>query len=190
MKNKLFNWAIRIIIITTFFPLMVQSQTIVDSTLDTFNQVHLEYNEKTSILYNKILNISRNHKDRDLRIQASNSFGQFNVKENIIRLLDSIDYQIISLEEDDFIYPYFLAIGKIANKNDSNYWALIPYILSVLDKDRNFDQLYLYSRLFRLSFKMSELDTSICIRTMAKSAVGLSKRKQNLLKIADILYSD
>lgn len=189
MKNKLFNWVVQIIIIT-FFPLKIQSQTIVDSILDTYNQVHLEYNEKTSILYNKILDISQNHEDRDLRIQASNSFGQFYIKENIIRLLDSIDYQVISLEEDDFIYPYFLAIGKIAGNNDSNYWALIPYILSVLDKDRNFDQLYLYSRLFCLSFKMSETDTSICIRTMAKSIMGLSKRKQNLLKIVDILYSD
>lgn len=143
-------------------------------------------NEKHN-LYLKLNDIRLNHEDKRVRFKAAESLGQFEVKENILFLLDSIDYEVFSIEEGDSIFPYFLEIQKIGGLNESGLWAIIPYILIILEKDRNDRQLFFYGRIFSFCYQMHNLRVAKCIREMALSINGVSKKKENLLRIAKIL---
>jgi len=170
-------------------PNQIFSQSTVDSIINEVELLEKYYQDRLTILYEAMIAA---RKDTTLvgkeRYNALQSMGYFVVEENIHRLLDSIDYEIVSINDDEGeILPFYKALFGISMRSGSGFWHLMPFILKSLDKPRNNKQLYLHGDLIRRCYNMRTIDTAACLRIIANSIRGVSRRKENLLRIADIL---
>lgn len=173
----------------------VDAQSKIDSIKLEVIALNESYHKKLTALYEEMFELSRDTTNKEY-FMARSQFHLFPIEENMNFLLDNINYMIY-YDSDDFVesYPYLESFAKLIHENGESYPALMKKILIRLDQQQTDENLFFYSLLFHTYFfrnlmkSMNKKDVAACVRIMANSILYDSQpqRKQNLLKIADIL---
>ena len=173
------------------------AQSRIDSIEAEVQALNKDYQRELNRLYHQMLDACNDPAvPREERYRAKMLFHLFPIEENMERLLDSIGFHRFSLE-DLFSeeYPYWYSYGVMIHENGEGNPGVINKIMKKLDAPHSDDELFLFSLLFQTYFHWSIIkslnnkEKAACLRIMANSIRGVSQRKENLLKIADILES-
>ena len=194
---RIINWRIFIAIIIVFIMFCNESftQSKVDSIIREVELLNKNYQQQLSKLYQQMLSIDHDRSLEGLvRYKASMSYHYFPVKENIERLLDSLDHESGSINERlDEMYPHYGNLGKMIYQDEAKYPAIIQMLVKKLDDPLSEEALFLYSVLIKeyvnvIGFTtLQKSEIAECLRIMSDSLHAGSPKKQNLIAIADIL---
>ena len=174
---------------------VIYGQSKIDSIVSEVEALNVYYKQRLSELYHEMLIASSDQEVPGAeRYKSRLLYYLFPIEENINRLLDSIDTKEGSLNNDfNEEYPYWANFGKMMYENNYRHPALMSQVLARLEKPQNKERLFLFSLYFQGFFSwigggsMNEKEKAACLRIMANSIRGVSQRKENLLRIADIL---
>ncbi|MCB0552434.1 MAG: hypothetical protein KDD02_02695 [Phaeodactylibacter sp.] len=171
----------------------MHAQSRVDSLISEVEALNKNYQERLTELYHQMVALRG---DKNLpaeeRIKAEGALWYFPIQENMDKLLDSIGYEVLSLD-DNYAegFPYRLNINKMIYKNEKFFPAIMSQAVKSLEKAKTSEELLQYSFVFKSYFyymgipRMREEDKAECLRIMAKWTEPI--QKENLLKIADML---
>lgn len=172
-------------------------QNKIDSVQAEVKALKESYNEKMTALYEEMLELSQDENNNVIeKMSAQSYFHIFPIEESISLLVDSlhVEYFIKEKGEDVYKRPFFLSLSKVINTNGQEYPAIMEKMLMGLDQPiDSYEEYFRYSQLFSVFFytnvsqSLNRDDTAACLRIIANSIIGVSVRKQNLLKIAEIL---
>lgn len=171
----------------------IKAQSRVDSIYAEVAALKENYNESLERLYDEMLEISMDTTNEEY-YKVGNFRRIFPIEENMIFLLENIDYEVFSMN-DDFgeAHPYLVIFESFILKNGEEHPAFMEKMMLQLEHQLTDEKLFLYSLLFKSFFywnilrSLSPRETASIIRIMANSIRGNSQQRQNLLKIAEIL---
>lgn len=171
----------------------IKAQSRVDSIYAQVAALKENYNESLERLYEEMLEISMDTTNEEY-YKVGNFRRIFPIEENMIFLLENIDYEVFSMN-DDFseAHPYWSNFGVFIHQYGEGHPALMKKIMLQLEHQQTDERLFLYALLLKSFFywnilrSLSPRETASIIRIMANSIVGESQQKQNLFKIAEII---
>ena len=173
------------------------AQSKVDSLIFEVKALNENYQERMDELYHQMVELKNNRSlPAEESLKAEGALWYFPTQENIQSLLDSIAVERVSPDNNlKEMYPFWANFAMMFEQNQAHNPAILRRIMESLEKPKSIEELHIYSRLFYASFRyitidsMSNSEKAACLRIMANSIRGVSQRKENLLKIADILES-
>lgn len=171
----------------------IDAQSKIDSIQLELIALNESYHKKLTALYKEMFELSRDTTNKEY-LMARLQFHLFPIEENINFLLDNMNYQVYSENYDyNEMYPYWAILGKFIHENGQSHPAFMKKIMAQLDQEQTDEDIFLYSALFQTYFfwnvaqTLDTKDIAAYVRIIANSIVGVSVRKQNLLKIANKL---
>ena len=172
-------------------------QNKIDSIQTEVKALKESYNEKMTLLYEEMLELSQDEDNNVIeKMIAQSYFHIFPIEESISLLVDSlhVNYFIKEKGEDVDKKPFFVSLIRLINKKGEESPAIMKKLLISLDKPVNsYEEYFNYYLVFvnffnsNVSESLDHDDMAACVRIIANSIIGVSVRKQNLLKIAEIL---
>jgi len=172
-------------------------QNKIDSIQAEVKALKESYNEKMTALYEEMLALSQDEDNNVIeKMKAQSYFHIFPIEESVSLMVDSLHVEYFIKEEGEDVYkrPFFLSLSKVINKHGQEYPAIMEKMLTGLDQPiDSYEEYFWYSQLFNVflytnvSQSLNGDDMAACVRIIANSIIGVSVRKQNLLKIAEIL---
>jgi hypothetical protein len=169
------------------------AQSRIDSIYAEVAALKEDYNKKLEALYDEMLEISLDTTS-DEHYKVGNFRLLFPTEENMIFMLENIDYETFSYD-DDFAeaYPYWSNFGFFIQHYGEEHPALMKKMMHQLEQPQTDEKLFFYAWLFESFFywnifrSLSPQETASMIRIMANAVVGESHQRQNLLKIAEMI---
>lgn len=204
MSNRITFIGIIVFLLLHLFTWKVSAQDRKDLVQNKIDSIRAEvkalkenYNEKMTALYEEMLELSQDEDNNVIeKMSAQSYFHIFPIEESISLIVDSlhVNYFIKEKGEDVDKRPFFLSLSRVINKHGQEYPAIMEKLLMSLDEPiDSYEEYFKYTQLFRVFFytnvsqSLSTDDMAACVRMIANSIIGVSVRKQNLLKIAEIL---
>ena len=171
------------------------AQSKVDSIILEVEALNKQYHQRLKELYNEMYDAQHDSTLKvSERIKARLQYHLFPIEETMNWLLDNIDKRGVSFNDDfNEEHPYWANFGKMIYQNEYVHPALMRKVMDRLDKPQSTERLYWFSFYFENFFYlisegfMDKKEKAACLRIMANSIRGVSQRKENLLRIADIL---
>jgi len=204
MSNRITFIGIIVFLLLHLFTWKVSAQDRKDSVQNKIDSIQAEvkalkesYNEQMTALYEEMLELSQDEDNSVIeKMIAQSYFHIFPIEESISLIVDSlrVNYFIKEKGKDVDKRPFFLSLSKVINEHGQEYPAIMEKMLMALDQPiDSYEEYFRYSQLFSVFFytnvsqSLNRDDTAACLRIIANSIIGVSVRKQNLLKIAEIL---
>jgi len=204
MSNRITFIGIIVFLLLHLFTWKVSAQDRKDSVQNKIDSIQAEvkalkesYNEQMTALYEEMLELSQDEDNNVIeKMRAQSYFHIFPIEESISLIVDSlrVNYFIKEKGKDVDKRPFFLSLSKVINEHGQEYPAIMEKMLMALDQPiDSYEEYFRYSQLFSVFFytnvsqSLNRDDTAACLRIIANSIIGVSVRKQNLLKIAEIL---
>ena len=187
---------IQIILFMLFFLARdIYAQSKVDSIVSEVEKLNRNYQERITELYHQMVVLEYNKNlPAGERVKAEGTLYFFPIQQNIQNLLDSIAIERVSPNDNiKEMYPYWWNFAMIFEQNQARDPAILRKIMESLEQPKSNEELQIFSRLLDSSFRyitinsMSNSEKAACLRIMANSIIGVFQRKENLLKIADML---
>lgn len=173
------------------------SQNRIDSIQAEVKALEENYNEKMTALYEEMLELSQDEDNNVIeKMSAQSYFHIFPIEESISLIVDSlhVNYFIKEKGEDVDKKPFFVSLIRLINKNGEESPAIMQKLLMSLDKPVDSYEEYFNYYLVFVNFFNSNVAESLghdemaaCVRIIANSNIKNTIRRQNLLKIAEIL---
>jgi hypothetical protein len=175
----------------------VVAQNRIDSIQAEVKALKESYEEKMTALYYEMLEITQNE---EIPVweqnRAKTLFHIFSNEESVTHMIENIHVHWFQQENGESAKkkPYFNSLIRVINKNGKENPAIMKKLLISLDKPVDtYEQYFNYSLLFvnffgnNVSRSLSYDEMAACVRILANSNIKNTIRRQNLLKIAEIL---